>query len=186
MKHWIKIIIISLLITTPSLTFGQKAYKFGHLNSSEILKGLPEMDTLQTKMQKYIKDLNDGLETMQVEYNKKLDDYVKARETMVDLVKQSKEKELQTMQQNIQEYQETANQKMQQKQAELMQPVQEKVKKAISDVGKEQGFIYIFDLATGSVAYFSADSQDVTDLVKQKLSAKAVKPAAGKQTSGKK
>jgi len=177
MRHCTKTIIIALLIAIPTLTFAQKSYKFGHLNSEEILKSLPDMDSVQTKMQKYVKDLQDGLETMQVEYNKKLEEYVKGKETMVDLVKQGKEKELQTMQQNIQEYQENAQQKMQQRQVELMQPVRDKVKKAISDIGKEQGFTYIFDTVTGSLAYFSSESQDVTELVKQKLNVKSTKPA---------
>ncbi len=86
------------------------------------------------------------------------------------------------MQQNIQQFQETAQQGMQQKQAELMQPILDKIQKAISEVGKEGGFTYIFDLATQSVAYYSADSQDVTDLVKQKLN--ITKSAGSTKTGG--
>lgn len=179
MRNWNKIIIIALLIAIPTFTYAQKAYKFGHLNSEEIYKALPDMDSVNVKMQKYVKDLQDGLEIMQVEYNKKLEEYMKGRETMVDLVKQSKEKELQTKQQDIQDYQENAQNRMKQYQIELMQPITEKIKKVIADIGKEQGFTYIFDTVTGSLAFFSADSQDVTDLVKQKLNAKpAAKPAA--------
>jgi outer membrane protein len=184
MRNSIKIVIIALLITVPTLSFAQKNLKFGHLNSEEIMKGLPEMDSVQNKMQKYIKDLQDGLELMNVEYNKKLDDYQKTKEGLVDLVKQNKEKELVTMQQNIQQYQENAQTNMRQKQAELMQPVQEKVKKAISDVGKEGGYTYIFDISPNAtvVLYFSSDSQDVTDLVRQKLNVgKVAKPATGKK-----
>jgi outer membrane protein len=179
MKNSLKVIIVALLIAIPSTTFAQKVYKFGHLNSEEILKAMPDMDSVQIKMQKYVKDLQDGLEIMQVEYNKKLEEYVKAKETMIDLVKQSKEKELTTMQENIQQYRETAQQNMQQRQTDLMQPIREKVKKAITDIGKENGFTYIFDMVTGSVAYFSADSQDVTDLVKQKLGITKTIPKPG-------
>jgi outer membrane protein len=178
MRHCIKIITIALLIVVPTLTSAQKSYKFGHLSSEDILKSLPDMDSVQIKMQKYYKELQEGLEIMQVELNKKLDEYNKGKDAFVDLVRQSKEKELQTMQQNIQEFQDNATPKMQQRQGDLMQPVREKVKKAISDVGKEQGLIYIFDIANGSVAYFSTDSQDVTELVKQKLNIKGTKPAA--------
>jgi outer membrane protein len=181
MRHSFKIIIVAILIMLPSLSQAQKVYKFGHLNSDEILKTLPDMDSVQVKMQKYVKELQDQLETMQVEYNKKLEEYVKSKDQLNDLIKQSKEKELTTMQQNIQQFQETAQQGMQQKQVELMQPIREKVKKAIADYGKENGFTYIFDMVTGSIAYFSSDSQDITDPVKAKLSPKgnvgAAKPA---------
>ena len=54
-----------------------------------------------------------------------------------------------------------------------MQPISEKIKKAISDVGKENGFIYIFEMAAGtSILYNSAESIDVTPLVKGKLGIK--------------
>ena len=37
-------------------------------------------------------------------------------------------------------------QQLQQKQSELFQPIMAKVDKAIKDVGKENGFVYIFSM----------------------------------------
>ena len=54
-------------------------------------------------------------------------------------------------------------------QQELMTPIIKKAAEAIEKVGKEQGFIYIFDLSVGGVAFKSANSIDVLPLAKQVL-----------------
>jgi outer membrane protein len=186
MKNRFRISIITLLIVIPALSFAQKPLKFGHVNKQEIIQVLPDRDSAIIKLQKFQKELEDNLQTMNTEYQNKLQKYLDDQKTgtMDPLIKQSREKELTTMQQNIQQFQETAQQLYQQKQNDLMQPILEKIQKAISEVGKEGGFTYIFDLAAQSVAFYSSDSQDVSELVKNKLNIKAgstAKPAAGKK-----
>jgi outer membrane protein len=63
---------------------------------------------------------------------------------------------------------------MQDKQVELFTPITEKADKAIKDVGKENGFIYIFDVSPPSqVTYFDeSKSTNVMQLVKTKLGIK--------------
>lgn len=177
MKKCFKVLVATLLLAMPTMTFAQKAYKFGHINSQEVTKGMPDMDTVQVKYQQYYKELGDQLEAMQVEYNNKLQKYLDEKEKMTDLIKKTKEDELNQFQQRIQQFQENARTDLEQKNQELMQPVIDKIKKAINDVGKENGFTYIFDIAQNTVVYFSADSQDVTLLVKQKLGIKNTPPA---------
>jgi outer membrane protein len=172
MKNIFKVIIISLFIASPALVSAQKVYKFGHINSQEVAKGLPDMDSVQVKYQKYYKELGDQLEAMQVEYNNKLQKYLDEKDKLTDLIRKTKEEELNQFQQRIQQFQENARTELETKNAELMQPVIDKIKKAISEVGKENAFTYIFDIAQNTVVYFSADSQDVTALVKQKLGIK--------------
>jgi outer membrane protein len=187
MKNRFRISIIALLIVIPALSFAQKTFKFGHVNKQELIQALPDRDSAIIKLQKFQKELEDNLQTMNVEYQNKLQKYLDDQKTgtMDPLIKQSREKELTTMQQNIQQFQETAQQLYQQKQNDLMQPILEKIQKAISEVGKEGGFTYIFDLAAQSVAFYSSESQDISDLVKQKLNIKgtgaAAKPAVGKK-----
>ena len=60
-------------------------------------------------------------------------------------------------------------QQLQQKQGELLQPVFDKAEKAIEEVAKEQGLMYVFDIGTKVVLYKSAQSVDVLPLVKTKL-----------------
>lgn len=143
--------------------------KFGHINSQELLMAMPERDSAEAKLKKYGKDLQDQIETLQVEFNKKYQDYLQKKATFTDAIREMKEKELSDLQQRSQEFEQTAQQDYQKQQAELMKPIVDKANAAITKVAKANGFIYIFDVSTGSVAYFSDQSVDVLPLVKKEL-----------------
>ena len=91
-----------------------------------------------------------------------------------ELVRQTKEQELVDMNRRIQEFQTNAQQQLQEKQAALFQPIMAKVDKAIKDVGKENGFIYIFTVGQGSsLVYFDeTKSTNIMVLAKAKLGIK--------------
>ena len=77
------------------------------------------------------------------------------------------------MNRRIQEFQGSAQTQLQDKQVELFQPVYAKVDKAIKDVGKENGFTYVFDVAKGALVYFDeTKSTNLMPLVKAKLGLK--------------
>jgi outer membrane protein len=147
--------------------------KFGHINSDELIQAMPEYDTATVKIEKFRKELINALELMTVELNTKNEAYIKDSKNLSDIVKQAKEQELGDMNRRIQEFQTTAQTQLQEKQAELFQPIMAKVDKAIKDVGKENGFIYIFDIAKGSLLYFDeTKSTNVMALTKAKLGLK--------------
>jgi len=157
-----------LLIFATSLQ-AQPKLRFGHINSQELLAAMPERNSAQLVLERYVKQLSDQLQSMQDEYQTKVQDYLKNQTTYSDLIKQTKEQELTTMNENIQAFQTNAQQDMQQKESQLIQPIIDKADKAIKEVGKENAFTYIFDLSRGTVIYFSEMSEDVTPLVKKKL-----------------
>ena len=130
---------------------------------------MPERDSAEVKIQQYAKDLEGELEIMNVEYNNKLNDYVEKRDNLTPLVKQTKEQELNEFQSRIQAFTTNAEKELQQQNAQLIQPIIMKAEKAIKDVAKENGFMYIFDLSRGSVIYFSEQSIDILPMVKKKL-----------------
>jgi outer membrane protein len=173
MRNSFRILIAALIITLPSLSFAQTTFRFGHVNSQEILQVMPERDSADVKMQKFGKELQDTYEGINVEFNTKYQKYLQEEKTLTDLVKKTRMEEIQSYQERLNQFRENAQQEIQKKQAELMQPISEKIKKAISDVGKENSFIYIFEMAPGtSVLYNSPESVDVTSLVKAKLGIK--------------
>lgn len=107
---------------------------------------------------------------MSVELNNKSDAYNKESKNLTELVRQTKEQELIDLNRRIQEFQVNAQEQLQNKQVELFQPIYARVEKVISDVGKENGFLYIFDVAKGSLLYFDeSKSTNVLALVKTKL-----------------
>ena len=168
MKNLVKLIIIALFLFSGT-TVNAQNYKFGHINSQELLSIMPERDSAEAKIQKYAKELEGELELMNVEYRNKLNDYVEKRDNLTPLVKQTKEQEINEFQSRIQEFSANAQKELQQQEAQLIQPIIQKAEKAIKDVARENGFTYIFDLSRGSVIYFSEQSEDILPLVKKKL-----------------
>jgi outer membrane protein len=147
--------------------------KFGHINSDDLIKSMPEYDSATVKLEKTRKELVNALDIMQVELKNKADAYNKEAKNLTDLVKQTKEQELQDMQTRIQEFQTNAQTQLQDQQVALFQPIYNKADKAIKDIGKEGGYIYIFDVKPGQVLYFDeTKSTNIIAQVKTKLGLK--------------
>jgi outer membrane protein len=173
MKRFIGIAALTILMVFVGQNAMAQNLKFGHINSDELIQAMPEYDSATVKLEKFRKELVNALELMSVELNNKSDVYNKESKNYTDIVKQTKEQELVDMNRRIQEFQTNAQNQLQEKQSTLFQPVYAKVDKAIKDIGKENGFVYIFDVAKGSLLYFDdTKSTNVTPLVKAKLGLK--------------
>jgi len=174
MKRFIPIACLTALIILAGQNATAQNIKFGHINSDELIQAMPEFDSAQVKLDRFRKDLINALELMTVELNNKSDAYNKESKNYTDLVKQTKEQELVDMNKRIQEFQNNAQQQLQEKQGELFQPIMTKVDKAIKDVGKENGFVYIFSVGQGSsLLYFDENkSTNIMALAKAKLGLK--------------
>jgi outer membrane protein len=174
MKRFIGIAILMSVITLGGQKASAQNVKFGHINSDELIQALPEFDSANVKLEKFRKDLINALELMTVELNNKSDAYNKESKNYTDIVKQTKEQELVDMNKRIQEFQNNAQQQLQEKQASLFQPIMAKVDKAIKEVGKENGFVYIFSVGQGSSLLFfdETKSTNVMPLAKAKLGLK--------------
>ncbi|MDA3953089.1 MAG: OmpH family outer membrane protein [Bacteroidales bacterium] len=169
MKKIFKILLIAVLISGSSAIAQKTDYKFGHINSNELLSVMPERDSAGIVLQAYSQMLQQEMEAMQTEYQRKVDAYLEKQETYSDLVRQSKETEIQEMQRRVQEFQSTAQQDYQQKEAEIFKPIMDKAQAAIEKVAKVNGFTYVFDLGAGGLLYFSDQSIDILPLVKKEL-----------------
>ena len=161
-------ILFTVCVLVSTTAFAQNL-KFGHINSQELLAQLPDRASAQTEIEEYAKKLEDQQKSMEAELNNKYEEYLANRDTYTDLIKATKEKELQQIQQQITTFNQVAMQDLQQKEAELIKPIIDKVQKAIDEVGKENGFTYIFDLSNRTVVYHSPESVDISPLVKKKL-----------------
>ena len=162
------IALITLMLLIASFGYSQATLKLGHIDSNQILSLMPETDSLQQELKNYADYLDQQMSDMAMEYQKKVKDYQDNAATMSDLIRQTKEKEITDLQARIQAFQQSADQDLQSKQSELFNPLIEKVKNAIDEVGRENGYTYIFDIGTGSVLFFE-NGDDVLPLVKKKL-----------------
>ena len=146
--------------------------KIAHVNSAEVLDAMPERSKAEKDLEKYYNDLQNQLQTMVQEYQTKMQDYEANQATMSNLVKQSKEKEIIDIQNRIQQFQANAESDFEDKRAELLKPMLDKIQNAINSVGKEKGYTYILDMATGAAVYVGDNAIDCTNDVKAKLGIK--------------
>jgi outer membrane protein len=173
MRRFISITALMIVIALAGQSAKAQSFKFGHINSDELIQSMPEYDSATVKLEKFRKELVNALELMTVELNNKNDAYQKESKNLSDIVKQTKEQELIDMNKRIQDFQNNAQTQLQNKQTEVFQPIYAKVDKAIKDVGKENGFFYVFDVAKGALLYFDeTKSVNVMPLVKTKLGLK--------------
>jgi len=173
MKKIIGIIALTIIISLVGQRALAQTLKFGHINKGELIQSMPEYDSATVKLDKFRKELENAIELLSVELNNMNATYLKESKTYTELVRQAKEQELGDKSRRMQEFQTTAQQQFQDKQAEFFQPVITKVDKAIKDIGKENGFIYVFDTSQGTLLYFDeTKSTNVSTLVKAKLGLK--------------
>jgi outer membrane protein len=170
MKRFIAIAVF--IVFAASAGYSQN-FKFGHINSDELIQSMPEFDSATVKLEKFRQELVNALELMSVELNNKNDAYTKESKNLTEIVKQTKEQEIIDLNRRMQDFQTKAQEDLQNKQVELFQPIYTKVDKAIKDLGKENGFVYVFDVAKGSLLYFDeTKSTNVMTLAKAKLGLK--------------
>lgn len=168
MKTFVKIFLVTGLILLASSTYAQTP-KFGHINVQELISLMPERDSAEVRLRAYGKDLSEQIEQLQVEYNNKVQNYLQKKDTFTQAIREMREKEINELEQRIQEFQQTAQQEFQRMQGELMRPIIEKADAAIKKIGKANGFLYVFDVSTGGVVYFSEASTDIMPLAKKEL-----------------
>lgn len=171
MKNLFKVLFLGIALFVMSGVANAQV-KIAHVNTAEILDAMPEKATAEKAMEKYYNELQSQLQTMANEYQTKMQDYEANQATMSNLVKQSKEKEIIDIQNRIQQFQANAEQEFEAKRAELLSPILEKIQNAINTVGKEKGYTYILDLATGAAVYVGTDAVDANKDVKAKLGIK--------------
>ena len=152
------------------LTTGLYAQKFGYCNSSQLLTQIPE-----------VKAADSDLTAFQTQLTKRGQEMVKAlQDKAADLKRKEeagtispKDLELQSAKLTEEEaaiakYEQEVYEKLAQKREQLFSPILDRVNQAMSDVAKENQFMFVFD-SSSQVLLYSDETLDVTKLVKAKL-----------------
>jgi outer membrane protein len=160
-----KLLLAIALIAGSTLSgFSQK---FGHIDSNELMLLMPERKTAEAAVQSLTLELQNTLEAMTTEYQSKITEYQKSEATLSNSVKELKAREIGELEQRIQAFQVRAQEDLKVKENELLAPMIEKARKALEEVGRENGFTYIFDISSGATVYEAGEN--VMPLVKKKL-----------------
>ena len=164
----IKKIALVLLCVLPFSLKAQEV-KLGHVNFQEIVTLMPELTTIQKKLDDQSKEVENELGKMNEEFNGKLKDFQDKQGTMPESIKQTRQTELQDLQQRIQTFRQTASTDLQKMQQELLAPVYQKINKTISEIAVEGKYLYIFKSDPQILIYQAPNSNDITKLVEKKL-----------------
>ena len=170
MKKGFIVVLIALLAFAGS-AMAQKNIKLGHINSNDLMQIMPGRDTATALLQKEVEDLQAEMEAMKKEYETRVNDYLAKKDQLSELIRKTKESDIQAMGARIEEFQANAQKLLEERQEALLKPIVDRAKAAIEEVGKENGYTYIFDAGVGTVLY-SQDSDDIMPLVKKKLGLK--------------
>lgn len=171
MKNLISTLIFCLVIFSGCLT--AQTLKFGHIDFQQLIATMPEREVATTAFEKVRSDLESKLLAMQKEYSEKDKEYTALTQAKdpIEAIMKAKLDEIQSLQVRISTFQQTAQESLQKEESKQMQPLIDKARKAISDVAKELGLIYVFEENSqrASVLYHSDQSTDLILLVKAKL-----------------
>jgi len=160
-----KKIVLFALVILPVAVFAQE--KIAYVNSMDVLTAMPEYKQMQDSLTKSQNEFQAELKGMYDEYQKKLSDYVNQQDSLNESIKLRRQQELQDLNQRSENFQQYAAQQQDAMQQRLSAPIYDKFQKAVSDVGKENSFLYIIDSQV--LRYNSPTATDATPLIKKKL-----------------
>lgn len=175
MKNTVKLLAFVAFIFVAFAASAQtaKPIKLGHLDVQKLIAAMPDSKKADETLQAKQTEIQNELKSMTDTYQKLFQEYQANAKTYTDLVRANKEQEIQTLGERIQSFRELADQQLRETYQQLMSEIMEKVKKAAQEVGKENGFTYIFIAmpmpTEGGILYAADNSEDVMPLMKKKL-----------------
>lgn len=152
-----------------SFLAGYSQQKYGHIDSKEILDAMPEYKQMKAALEKKRKEQEAKLKRLYNEYEKRQKELAEYAAGLMEAVREEKMMELDSLTKAIGEYENRADADIQSLQMKLLKPMNDKYLKIVDAVAKENGYTYIFDIATGSLAYYPPNDGNITQLVKKKM-----------------
>lgn len=157
-----KILLVAAMLMGVVAASAQEK-KFAYVDFSEIVQLMPEMDSARVKIAAQEKEASESMQMMYQEYQTKATQFQQKQASWTPAIRDSKMKELQDIEGRMQEFQQILQQELQQSQAALQAPIVEKAQKAVQNLAKAKGVIFVFE--KGSLLYF--DESQAYDLTKE-------------------
>ena len=158
---------IGLIVACVVATMSMSAQKFGHIYSDSLLQIMPEYDAAQVQLKALSDEFQKAIEQKEAALQAKYDDYIQNGQDKPAAIKQNTENEIQSMQQSLQEFAVSIQDELDREQQKLIAPILEKARVAIQTVGKNNGFVYVFDASMGILLF--ENGENIMPLVKAEL-----------------
>ena len=140
-----------LLIAAAASMFSLAATaqtKFAHVNFGELVQLMPEADSAMVQLEAANNEAQETYNSMVSEFQSKYDQFEQKQATWTPAVRESKQKELMDIQTRVQEFQQAIQQDMNQLQNTLMAPIYQKAQEVVTNLAKEKGVIYVYDMSS--------------------------------------
>lgn len=170
MKKTFQVLVVAAFCLFATGAFAQKSIKLGHFNSSELMKRMPEADSVQNVLKDYAAELEAELKAMQNEYTRLTQEYEAKKDQLTDLLRANKENEIRGVLERMEMFQQNAQVDLSNKQNELFTVVIDKIKAVVAEIAKENKYTYIFE--SNGILWYSEDSEDITPLLVKKMGLK--------------
>ena len=156
----------ALLFSAP-LSAQVKEARFGHIDTQSLLESMPERNSIQTEIEGAAAQYEQEIVRMQGDFEAKVAEYQQKAESWPAAIRAQKEQEITQDRQGLEQFYGTVQQELAMLEQNLLEPMIQRARKAIEEVGAEEGFTYIFDTSAGATVYNGGE--DVLVLVKAKL-----------------
>ncbi len=170
MKNTFKSALILILFITLGST-NAFAQKYGHINVGNLLELMPETALSDSTLVQY----RDSLMNVGMEKAKAFDAKVKLMVGKMQSGEMNRKQEqevtaeLQKEQQEIQGYEQQIMNMVQQRRNQLLSPLLQKMDAAIYELGKEHGYMMIFDTSVPNTVLFAQEGDDLLVPVLKKM-----------------
>lgn len=162
----LKKLILVLFVLAPLGMFAQD--KFAYVNAEEVFAKMPEMKDVESQIlakREQIKKTADGI---QAEYNALIEKFKQTDSTQLsEAIILDRQKQVGDLESRYETYLRSSQEELEKLQMSLITPLQDKLRKAIKDVGDENGYTYIFNSA--ALLHFGSNAVDAGPKVKAKL-----------------
>ncbi len=136
--------IIAAMALMPLFAAGQNL-KFAFVDFQELVILMPEMEEARAQLETASTEAQAEYEAMMTEYQNKVQQYEQKKDAWTPAILDSKQREIQEIGYRLQEFQQTVPQDLQQIEAKLQAPIIEKAHKAVEELAKAKGVIFVFD-----------------------------------------
>jgi outer membrane protein len=164
----IKKLLLAILIALPFSAFAQK---FGVVDVNKVFTTMPEATAMQQQLSDASKKYEDEFSKLREELDKLYTDYqtIQNDPNTPETIKERRIQEIQERANKVDQFRETAQQDLSRLNEQLAAPIQQKITEAITAVGQENGYTFIFPNEQGLLLYKGSEVVDATPAVLKKL-----------------
>jgi len=168
-KKLLSTFILLVLVIITNTVSAQDPIKIGTINSKELIEFVPGKKQATQTIEDLNKKYKSELSLMQNDYNNKYTDFLANQNNLAESIKLRRMQELYELEQNINKFIKIAQEDVSSQENIKIEPLKKALNDAINEVGIEQDFTYIYDMANPAISFITPNAIDANSLVKAKL-----------------